>query len=744
MSSDPLDSGFTRRQFTPGTTVFNRHELTERIGFGKRGEVWKARDPKLADMQVALKLMPGNKRCDDIKDGIERITDLTHPNIVRTYGFTGDKELCGFILEPVRGQGVDSLLRGKEPPFFEVAEVRPWASQLFAALQFAWEHGRVVHGDLRLPNLFITTGGSLKVSEYWFALQRKGRPLTERDFLSGGFSLPCLSPQVIEGEVPTHSDDIYAAAACLYEMLTGKPVFLSGNIMAQILTRVPPSIAERRAELGLQGAPVPKAWEALIARCLSKNRADRPATAAEVVALIETLPDTETRATSPAKSLTTAVTTVMKSSAGVRSVLLHPLAIVAAVLLLGALAVQMLVLSPRNKALAALVEARRDLDAADAAARPDQAQERFTAWEKFVSANALKPIPFTDEDETIITHASDRIAFYQAEVVKAEDEAKKKADELAMKTTRFAKALAAQKQADTNPTFTIADRLSAWTAMQKDFGAAGHPDTQAYQALLADVAAQTKVWQQKEAEVKKKADDEAARMANEIKLAEQAAARWIEDRNSAWALVSAKCVDPIVSPSVKASEVAAFLTTLGNPPAGPQTSKRAAELLALATEAQAKIQSAVPPPDKPLKEEELLAESPVKDQPEAVRKAFVFLMQERLKAAGHYQGKPDGDHGPGSHTALVEYQKAGKLITNGKLDAPTLKALGMDQPDLPALAASGKKLLAANDDDSPQRPRKKRQTQTEEEAGAGRQILNGFRDLGKGIGQGFKKAFSKD
>ena len=72
---------------------------------------------------------------------------------------------------------------------------------------------------------------------------------------------------------------------------------------------------------------------------------------------------------------------------------------------------------------------------------------------------------------------SDRIAFYQAEVVKAEDEAKKKADELTMKTTRFAKALAAQKQADTNPTFTIADRLSAWTAMQKVLDSGEHCPT---------------------------------------------------------------------------------------------------------------------------------------------------------------------------------------------------------------------------------------------------------------------------
>lgn len=687
MTPDSLDAEHTQRQFTPGSIVFNRHELTERIAFGKRGEVWKARDPRLADMQVALKLLTNTEQSSVIRAGIDRITDLTHPNIVRTYGFTGDDDLNGFILEQVKGQPLAQMLRGKEPPFFELSEVRTWAVQLFTALQFAWEHGRVVHGDLRLANLFITTGGSLKVAEYCFSPLRRGCSLTGDDLESGSYSLPCLSPQVIAGEVPTHTDDIYAAAACLYEALTGKPVFISGNILAQIERRVPPSIAERRTELGLQGHPVHKGWEVLIARCLAKDRADRPSSAAEVLALIESLPENETRRTSSTKVLTT----VLKGTAEHRSVLLHPMAIIGGVLALGALTVYLMVINPRNQELERLTSLRRQNDMADAAATPSQAADRLQAWDQFVTANALKPIPFTDMDEIILNHGSQRVEFYQTAVARhkeAEATAKRQVEET---TSRLARALAAQKQADGIATFTISDRLAAWASLLKEFSATEHPNTQPYKDLLADAATQEKLWLQKQTAAKQAASAEAERMAAEIKLTEQKAAQWILDRNSAWAILSSKCVDPAIPPATKAQDIAAFLPTLANPPT--VAASRAAELLSLATELRGKVLVAIEPPSSPLKPAELLAESPVNDQGPAVQRGFVLLMQERLKASGHYDGKPDGDHGPDSHGALVKFQKANHLAPTAKLDAPTLVALTMVEPDLSALAEQGSKLL---------------------------------------------------
>lgn len=685
MSHDPLDFSSTQRQLTPGCTVFNRHELTERMAMGKRGEVWKARDPKLADMQVVLKLTAGNAQAEQLKASIESISDLAHPNILRTYGFAGDEDLSGIIMEHVKGQTLTQALRAKEPPFFEVSEVRPWAQQLFTALQFAWENGRVTHGDLRPANLFITTGGSLKIAEFCYAPLRKDQSLTDDDLTSGTFSLPCLSPQVVDGEVPTRADDLYAAGACLYEALTGKPVFFTGNIVSQIQQKVPPSIAERRAEQGFKGAAVPKEWESLIARCLAKERSDRPASAAEVVKLIESFDQQQETRSATSRKLTGGIVTAITGSAERRSLLLHPLMIIAASIVLLALAVQQLVLKPNQDALAELRAERESLDQADATAKTEQAPERLTLWEKFMKDHALKPISFTDEDEAIITHASSRIEHYQAEVARLDD-AKADADRrIENLTIRLGKTFAAQKQADADTKFTTADRLAAWSTVQKEFAGAGHPETKAYNDLLAQISGMEKQWQQKAADEMKTAEDKQKAEAEAMKLAEQKASHWQQDRSSAWAAVQTQCVDPLVSAFVKAQELAAFLPTLAEPPKGAE--KRAEELRALAVAEQKKAldASAAETPKSPLKLADLLVDSPVKDQPEKIKKAYVMLIQQKLKDSGHYKSKPDGDHGPGSHTALVEYQKNKQLVASAKLDVPTVKALGMDSVDLEGL-----------------------------------------------------------
>src|SRR5436309_4161071 len=91
-----------------------------------------------------------------------------------------------------------------------------------------------------------------------------------------------MSPQQLDGKRGTHLDDIYSLGATLYDLLTSKPPFYSGNIDRQIHERVPPSMTDRRKDLNIEPASVPAIWEQVVAACLQKDTAKRPQSAIEV------------------------------------------------------------------------------------------------------------------------------------------------------------------------------------------------------------------------------------------------------------------------------------------------------------------------------------------------------------------------------------------------------------------------------------------------------------------------------
>ena len=99
-----------------------------------------------------------------------------------------------------------------------------------------------------------------------------------------------MSPQQLSGDRGTHLDDIYSLGASIYELLTNKPPFYSGNIDRQICERVAPSMTERRKELDIEPASVSKVWEDAVAACLAKDPSRRPQSAAEVAQRLQLAP----------------------------------------------------------------------------------------------------------------------------------------------------------------------------------------------------------------------------------------------------------------------------------------------------------------------------------------------------------------------------------------------------------------------------------------------------------------------
>jgi TolB-like protein/Tfp pilus assembly protein PilF len=135
---------------------------------------------------------------------------------------------------------------------------------------------------LKPANLMMNKRGDLKVADFGIArnLADPATRLTSELGCCG--TLVYMSPQQLNGERSTHFDDIYSLGATIYELITGKPPFYSGNIDRQICERLAPTMTERRKEFNIEPAFVPKIWEEVVAACLAKDPSRRPQSALEI------------------------------------------------------------------------------------------------------------------------------------------------------------------------------------------------------------------------------------------------------------------------------------------------------------------------------------------------------------------------------------------------------------------------------------------------------------------------------
>jgi serine/threonine protein kinase len=287
---DDLDFGVTIKGLVVSQQVFGRYTLRHVLGRGGMGVVWLAHDERL-ERDVALKFLPEAVHfdagaLDDLKRETRRCLDLTHPNIIRIYDFVTDQQAAAISMEYIDGKTMAGLRIEKENRVFEVADLSDWMAQVCQALFYAHEEVKVVHRDLKPANLMLTSRGQIKIADFGIArsVSDSMTQVTMRRATSG--TLVYMSPQQMNGDMSRVTDDIYALGATMYEFLTSKPPFYSGDIPFQVRQSIPRKLSERREELGISGDEIPQEWEDAIAACLEKVPEQRPAS---MLALAERL-----------------------------------------------------------------------------------------------------------------------------------------------------------------------------------------------------------------------------------------------------------------------------------------------------------------------------------------------------------------------------------------------------------------------------------------------------------------------
>ncbi len=286
-----MDPDETVKIMVPGQVVLDRFKLVRRIGRGGMGIVWLAQDQTLS-LEVALKFLPEAVRSDpaaldDLKSEARKSIRLAHPNIVRIHDFIEAPEAAGISMEFVDGATLAQLRVEQKDKVFETADLAGWLVQLCDSLNYAHHDAKLVHRDLKPGNLMVAKDGRLKVADFGISrsLSDTINRVTKENVVAG--TLAYMGPQQLYGEKPDPRDDIYSIGATLFDLLTGKPPFYSGDITAQIESKRPPTVTERRREFDTPNAPVPPEWETTISACLDKDPAKRPQTVSDLAARLK-------------------------------------------------------------------------------------------------------------------------------------------------------------------------------------------------------------------------------------------------------------------------------------------------------------------------------------------------------------------------------------------------------------------------------------------------------------------------
>jgi serine/threonine-protein kinase len=265
--------------------VLGQYQLEEKIGEGGMGVVYRASHAMLR-RPTAVKLLPRDRAGEQTIARFEKEVQLTsrlaHPNTIAIYDYGRTPEgVFYYAMEYVEGVDLEDLVRraGPMPP----SRVVHVLAQVCDALDEAHAVG-LIHRDIKPANILlcerVRAADVAKVVDFGLVKQVDAGPSPS---LSGATSIVgtplYLSPEaIVSPDTIDARTDIYAVGCVAHYLLTGRTPF-EGSTALEVFAKHINTQPERPSRL-IEEVAVPGDLDDLVLACLSKNRDDRPASAA--------------------------------------------------------------------------------------------------------------------------------------------------------------------------------------------------------------------------------------------------------------------------------------------------------------------------------------------------------------------------------------------------------------------------------------------------------------------------------
>lgn len=273
-------------------TSIAHFNILEPIGLDGIGEMYRARDTKVG-RTVAIKIV-GPRLAGDPAALARLVEDatlasrLSHPNIATLWEIGEADGRTYLAYEFAAGRRLAAEAGGTAMPLRRALDL---AVQIADGVAEAHAHG-IIHGDLRPDTIIVTAKGSAKILDFGMSQWTRGGAMRsaagrDPDRLPSDFAnvLGYLSPEQAIGSAVDARTDVFSLGAIAYELLTGRNPFAAETPPATVINVMKAQLTPA-SEIN---PSVPKDLDAILARALSPDIAQRHQSAAALAAELRSI-----------------------------------------------------------------------------------------------------------------------------------------------------------------------------------------------------------------------------------------------------------------------------------------------------------------------------------------------------------------------------------------------------------------------------------------------------------------------